>query len=247
MAESAGIQSLDSALKVLDALSDAGAPLSLSELARRVGMPASKVHRYLASFVASGLVAQAGKSGKYDLGPGAIALGLSAMSRLDFVNRTADALPDLCAETGLTAMLSIWGNFGPTIVRWERAAGFIVTTLGLGTTMPLLGSATGRVFLAWGAPNVISMKLAEEKPGHPDLDPAEVAAQIRFSGYSTVFGKLIPGLAAISAPVLNWQNEAEAAVTLIGTDEAITKPDDPAVIALIAFCHRLSQPAPTPA
>jgi DNA-binding IclR family transcriptional regulator len=245
MAESAGIQSLDSALRVLEAMSEAGTPLSLSELARRVDMPASKVHRYLASFVNSGLVAQAGKSGKYDLGPGAIALGLSAMSRLDFVNRTADALPDLCAETGFTAMLSIWGNFGPTIIRWERAAGFIVTTLGLGTTMPLLGSATGRAFLAWAQPNVIAARLAEERVANPSLDTRAIAEQVRGDGYAWVSGDLIPGLAAISAPVLNWQGEIEAAVTLIGTDVAIAEPDSAPVAALKSFCGRLSQPAPT--
>ncbi len=247
MADSAGIQSLDSALRVLEAMAQANAPLSLSDLARRVDMPASKVHRYLASFVNAGLVAQAGKSGKYDLGPGAIALGLSAMARLDFVNRTADALPDLCAETNLTAMLSIWGNFGPTIIRWERAAGFIVTTLGLGTTMPLLGSATGRTFLTWAQPNVIAAKLAEERDAQPSLDARSITAQVRDDGYAWVSGDLIPGLAAISAPVLNWQGEVEAAVTLIGTDVSIAQPDSAPVTALKAFCARLSQPAPTPA
>lgn len=241
MAESSGIQSLDSALRVLQALAAAGGPLSLSDLARQVDMPASKVHRYLASFSHAGLVAQAERSGKYDLGPGATTLGLAAIARLDFVNRTADHLAEVCADSGLTAMLSVWGNAGPTIIRWERAPGFIVTTLGLGTTMPLLGSATGRLFLAHAPANVIAGKLAEERDSHPDLDPNLLAEDVRDAGYAQVSGDLIPGLAAIAAPVLNWQNEIEAAVTLIGTDPAITAPDHPAVATLTAFCTRQSQ------
>ena len=43
----------------------------------------------------------------------------------------------------------LWSSQGATVVRWERAAGFLVTSLGLGSVLPLLGSATGNVFLAW--------------------------------------------------------------------------------------------------
>lgn len=243
MAESAGIQSLDSALMVLGALARAGGPVTLTQLAKDVGMPASKVHRYLASFAHAGMVQQAGPSGKYDLGPAAASLGLAAIGRMDFVNRTADALPDLCAETGLTALLSVWSDTGPTIVRWERAAGFIVTTLGLGTTMPVLTSATGRVFLSYAPETVVKQRLAAEVAANPALDPNKINETVKTAGYAHVSGDLIPGLAAISAPVLNWQSEAEAAVTLIGTDAAITAPDHPAVATLLEFCARLSMTA----
>ena len=49
-------------------------------------------------------------------------------------------------------------------------------------------------------------------------------------------GDLIPGLAAVGAPVLDWQGEAQAAVTLIGTDPAIAAPGAPAIAALTRFC-----------
>ena len=49
-----GIQSLDSALRVLKALSQIDGPVSLTELARQMEMPTSKVHRYLVSFVNAG-------------------------------------------------------------------------------------------------------------------------------------------------------------------------------------------------
>ncbi|SPF79339.1 IclR family transcriptional regulator [Pseudoprimorskyibacter insulae] len=240
MAESAGIQSLDSALVVLEAMARAPGPMTLTQLAKDVNMPASKVHRYLASFAHAGLVQQAGKSGKYDLGPGAARLGLAAVSRMDFVNRTADALPELCADTGLTALLSVWSDNGPTIVRWERAAGFIVTTLGLGTTMPLLRSATGRVFLAYAPPQVIAERLTFEQSTAPGVDPDVINQNVKSDGFAHVSGDLIPGLAAISAPVLNWQSEIEAAVTLIGTDPKIIADTHPAVARLKKFCNDLS-------
>ncbi len=240
MAESAGIQSLDHALEVLGAMAARRGPVALTDLARELGMPASKVHRYLASFVRAGLVEQAVRSGKYDLGPGAVRLGLAAMARMDVVNRTAEALAQIAEETGLTALLTVWGDSGPVIVRWERAAGFIVTTLGLGTTMPLLSSASGQVFLAYLPKPVIEVRLSRELRLAPGADPHALAERVRDAGYAHVAGDLIPGLAAISAPVLNWQGDIEAAVTLIGTDDRITQADHPSVIALISFCEGLS-------
>ncbi|MCT7374621.1 IclR family transcriptional regulator [Chelativorans salis] len=247
-----GIQSLDAALRLLNAMIERRAPASLSELARECGMPPSKVHRYLASFHHAGLVEQAGRSGKYDLGPGAVTLGLSALARHDFVNRASDALPDLRDESGLTALLSVWGTQGATVIRWERAASPMVTSMGLGTTLPLLNSATGRAFLAWAPPAPLQafreaeLRHARQNPAvAPDLLPTEedidkMVQTIRTQGYASVEGKFIPGLVAIAAPILDWQREAQAVITLIGTDPAVVQPRSEAVERLTAFCKELS-------
>lgn len=243
---SGGIQSLDAALRLLAAMGERREAVSLSDLARDCAMPPSKVHRYLASFLHAGLVVQAGRSGKYDLGPGAIRLGLSALARHDFVNATSDALPDLVAQTGLTALLSVWGTQGATVVRWERAAVPTVTSMGLGTVMPLLHSATGRGFLAW-APQaplqaILTAELAQATGDLPrDAEGVgALVAPMRAAGYTWVDGRFIPGLVAVAAPILDWQGEAQAVVTLIGTDPALAESEGPAVKALKAFAAGLS-------
>lgn len=240
--QSGGIQSLDSALRLLQALASRPGPTALSDLARDCAMPVSKAHRYLASFAHAGLVRQAGKSGKYDLGPGAVALGLAAMARNDAVNSAADGLPDLCAETGLTALLSVWGNSGPTVIRWERTANFMVTTLGLGSTLPVVGSATGHVFLAFLPRPLTEARVALDRANAPAVAPDAMAAQVRAAGYATVSGDLLLGLSALAAPVLDWQGEAQAVVTLIGTDPAIVTPDSPAIATLLRYCAERSLP-----
>lgn len=247
-----GTQSLDAALNMLQAMASRHGPVSLSELARLCRMPPSKVHRYLASFQRAGLVAQAGRSGKYDLGPGAVTLGLSALARYDFVNRASEALPDLCAESGLTVLLSVWGDQGATVIRWERAASPSVTSMGLGTTLPLLSSATGRAFLAWAPPAPMQamrdteLRRVRQKPAiAPDLTPTnegleKLQGEIRSRGYAWVDGKFIPGLVAIAAPILDWQGKAQSVVTLFGIDPAITEPGSDAVRHLVAFCQAQS-------
>jgi DNA-binding IclR family transcriptional regulator len=234
-----GIGSVDTAMTILGAFAAASGPLSLTEVSQRTGMAASKLHRYLASLVDAGMLAQPERSGAYDLGPFATSLGLAGIARNDFVNRAADALPGLVAKTGATAMLSVWGGQGPTVVRWERGPNFIVTALGLGATLPLLNSATGRVFLAYLPAAMTASRLGPDRAAAKAL-----AVETRRAGFATVGGDLIPGLHAGAAPVLDWQDEAAAVVTLIGTDPAVTRPDGPAISALRAACRGLSIPRP---
>ena len=173
-----GIQSLDSALALLQILAAMSRPASVSELARAGAMTTSKAHRYLASFINAGLVMQRHRSGRYELGKGALDLGLAAMARDNLINRAADRLEDIVDATGAAALVAIWGPHGPTVVRWERTASFVVTPLALGTVMPVLNSATGRVFLAFG-PQRMVWSLAEAqlararelKLSWPDLEP----------------------------------------------------------------------------
>lgn len=242
-AKTGGIQSLDAALLVLSTMARHDGPFALSDLGRACGMPASKIHRYLASFIKAGLVRQNGRSGTYDLGPGAIELGLAALARHDFVNSVADDLSSLTLATNLTALLCVWGSRGPTVVRWQRAKSFTTTTLGLGTVMPLLDSATGHVFLAYHPADLLETVLSQE-PGGKSKKMREAAKSraetVRHNGYSSVEGQFIPGLYAISAPVLDWQHEIQAAVTLIGTDPATTDPAGDAIAHLRDFCARHS-------
>jgi DNA-binding IclR family transcriptional regulator len=254
--QSLGIQSLDAALRLLNTVVEFQEPVTLSELSRACRMPPSKVHRYLSSFAKAGLIAQTGRSGKYLLGPGAMQLGLAAIGRHDFVNVAADGLSDLCADTGMTALLSVWGNGGATVVRWERAVSPTVTSMGLGTTLPLLTSASGRAFLAWAPPASIravrdvELRRIKKNPSiAPDLKPtaegiAELVRQTKAREYASVEGKFIPGLVAIAAPILDWQNEAQAVVTLIGTDPEAIKPTSEPVNQLIAFCKEKSVALP---
>lgn len=247
-----GIKSLDAALRVLDYLRAHDGPSSLTDIARACEMPPSKVHRYLATFIGAGLVQQRDRSGKYDLGLAALHLGLAAIGRHDFVNHAADGLPDLSAETGLTVLLSVWGSGGATVVRWERGVSPTATSMGLGTTHPLLRSATGRAFLTWAPPSAIlksreaELRHAARNPGLlPDVSPTKSGLETlvnmtRDRGYASVDGMYIPGLVAVAAPVLDWQSQAQVVITLVGTEPGAADAGSPIVRALLKYCAERS-------
>ncbi|MDF1747391.1 MAG: IclR family transcriptional regulator [Alphaproteobacteria bacterium] len=234
--ERRGIGSVDIAMAVLRVFAEASEPLTLKEVGTRTGMATSKLHRYLSSLVTQGMLRQRERSGRYDLGPFAAALGISALARNDFVNETAAILPDLVSKLGTTAMLSVLGASGSTIVRWERGRDHVITTLGLGTVLPLMTSATGQVFLAYSADALTKPLLPKGKYATAQVLKRKIQSQ----GYAVAGGDFIPGLFALAVPVTNWQNEAEAVVTLISTGPDLIDPAAPFLASLKAACQSVS-------
>ncbi len=234
VSRSRGVQSVEVSVGLLTALAANGGPMALSELAAAVDMAPAKVHRYLASFVESGMVDHR-HSGTYDLGPRAAEIGVAAIARIDPVNRAADALADLVEETNLTALLSVWGNAGPTVVRWERATTPLVTTLGLGSVLPATSSATGHAFISYLADRLVAPVIAREAPDKTLADFASLRARVRAEGVATADQDFIPGLFALAAPVLSLDAQPVAVVTLIATERQIISPGHRAREHLIAF------------
>ncbi|MGD1886301.1 MAG: IclR family transcriptional regulator [Cohaesibacteraceae bacterium] len=227
LTRSKGVQSVEVGMLILKAFCRAQGAMSLSEIAQSVGIPPAKVHRYLASLVESGMVVQR-KTGSYDLGRAAAEVGMAAVARYDVVNRAADLLPDVVEATDCTAMLSVWGTLGPTVVRWERSSPPLVTALGVGTLLPLITSATGLAFLAWSPERLAGDHLSNEEMARAQ----SLCADIRREGLAEARQSFIPGLYALAAPVLDLQGQAEAVVTLVSTEKDLLADDSPGRQAL---------------
>jgi len=236
-----GIQSAETGVRLLDVLAQADGALPLKELSARAELDPSNAHRYLASFVHCGLVRQE-PDGRYDLGPLALRIGLAAMQRMDPVQLTERALPELVGETGCTALLSVWSNRGPTVVHWQRSKHPFITNLALGSVLPITRSATGTVMVAFLPSGVTADAIsAESRRENVDREAfsraVERAKRLRLAFAD---GSVTPGLYAVASPVLDWSGEAIAAVTLVGADPTLAKATSRAALALRARCERLS-------
>lgn len=220
-----GIQSVETGGALLTALVASGAPMMLKDVAAAAGMPAAKAHRYLVSFIRVGLVEQDGTAGRYELGPLALQMGLSALGRLDAVRLSAPVLVSLATEFGVTAAAAVWGNRGATIVRWEEPRNIVTVNVRIGAVMPLLRSATGRCFAAFLPSGTTDGIVADElraagraSRGVPRTRTAvrELLREVRETGLARVAGDLIPGIDALSAPVFDHRGTAVLALTVLG-------------------------------
>jgi DNA-binding IclR family transcriptional regulator len=237
-----GIQSVDTGMRLLEVLQKADGPIALKDLSAAAELDPSSAHRYLASFARCGLVRQ-GADARYDFGPLALHIGLAAIRRLDPVQLTERALPDLVADTGYTALLCVWSNQGPTVVHWQRSRNPFVTSLGLGSVLPISQSATGTVLVAFLPPAVTADAIAAEarRRSFDRIAFQRAVERARKTRLAYVDSSVIPGLAAVACPVLQWNGEAAAAVTLIGPDHELAKPTHPASQKLRDFCVRISR------
>jgi IclR family acetate operon transcriptional repressor len=76
-----GVQSLDRAFAILEAMAEAGGPIGLSQLAARAGLPLATIHRLVRTLVDLGYVRQEA-SRQYSLGPRLMRLVDSSTQRL---------------------------------------------------------------------------------------------------------------------------------------------------------------------
>lgn len=205
---SAGVQSVEIGMRVIDHFVSASGPLPLRDVAKGTGLGPSAAHRYLASFVRSGMLVQLGDQ-RYDLGPLATRLGFAALGRVDAIQTVVDALEQFVAETGTTAMLSVWSERGPLVVRWRQGTNPVYTTIAVGSVLPVLSSATGQVFLAWKGDAAV-MALAGSK-----AKASALATAVRNAGYADISGDLVPGLTAVAVPVLDGTGTLVAVITAV--------------------------------
>ncbi|KAF0165081.1 MAG: IclR family transcriptional regulator [Rhodocyclaceae bacterium] len=221
-----GIQSIEVGVPLLRVLADHGAPMMLRDLAREAGMPAAKAHRYLVSFVRTGLATQDPLSGRYDLGHFALDLGLASLARLDAVRVATPVLDALGDEIGETVALAVWGNMGPTIVRWVDSKRPVTVNLRTGAVMPLLHSAIGLCFVAFFDSPLLQRRIEEELEinarGGDTRAPITRAqldaltADIRQHGMSRAVGSVIPGINAFCAPVFDHEGKMALSITGLG-------------------------------
>ncbi|MEO1103858.1 MAG: helix-turn-helix domain-containing protein [Pseudomonadota bacterium] len=230
---SRGVQSVQTGVRLLSILAAAGQPMSLRELSTSASMAPAKVHRYLASFVETGMVDHRG-SGSYDLGPRAAEIGMAALQRVDIVNRASDRLPGLVEEVNATGMLTVWTANGPMVVRWERARVPMSGQIGVGSVLPLLRTATGRAFIAHMPDRVLADLVRSQLP-HGQVDLAALRTQNTDGKVYFADELYQPGVFAIARPILNLHGSAEAVVALISNERSLLAPDGPGYKALLAF------------
>jgi DNA-binding IclR family transcriptional regulator len=242
-----GIQSIEIGNRLIVALAEASTPLMLRDLAKSARMPPSKAHRYLVSFARGGLVVQEAESGRYDLGPLALQLGLAALRRMDAVGLAMPSLRNLSDDIKQTVALAVWANHGATIIRWLGTDAPVAATLRVGSIMPLTRSATGLVFIAhqpqlrWRS--LVTQELAENRRN--GLRPQSLSdlqrplEQIQRDGYA-VTSSFIPGISGMAAPVFAEDGSVALAIVTLGHSASFDQSRDRIAASLIAESRRLS-------
>ena len=229
MAEQQSIQSVDAAMRLLQVLAATNRAMTLKEISAAVGMTASNNHRYMVSFMRASLVCQESDSGRYDLGPFALHLGLAAMGRLDPVTVATKLMMELRARIDLAVSLSIWTPDGPTMIRWLDSSHPLTVNIKPGSRTPLLNSASGRVFLSFEPQEKLKTVLAAElrvrrsrkETAWTTMEEVNaLRAEVRRHGLGRVRGDRVSGVNGLSAPIFDAAGELALTISTIGLEYA---------------------------
>lgn len=242
-----GIQSVELAMRILQALEAGGGPMTLSEIAEHSGFQPNKAHRYLVSLVRSGLASQSQGTGRYDFGPTLRRLGAESLRRTNEVavaSEYATLLRDAC---GHSVNISVWSENGPVLVRWEYGVHVLPINVRVGATLPLLASSSGLVYLANLAPSMTQRVLdAERKRRADDTWPQQRIDEIRdrvlATGLAVTSGGVIPGVSSIAAPVFSSGEFMPLALSVVFPTEVVDQADmDQVSTQLLETSHAISR------
>lgn len=217
-----GVQSVEIGMQILTTLADRGGEETLGALARATGMPAAKAHRYLVSLIKAGFVER--NLPKYVLGPQALRVGLIALGRLDVVEIVTPTLYELRDKIDGTVMLALWGENGPTIVRWIESMRPVTVNVRVGSIMPLIRSATGQVFSAFlpetMTRTLLMAELATAKKQNLDIrtlgDARAMFSAVREKGLGHTAGAVLSGVLGLAAPIFDHNGSLAAVIACLG-------------------------------
>jgi DNA-binding IclR family transcriptional regulator len=219
-----GIQSIEVGYALLEVLAASHGMMSLRDIAAAAQMPPSKAHLYLASYLRVGLVIQESVTARYSLGPAAIRLGVAAIEQTDLLDAARSPVAALVERTGASASLSVWANRGPTIIYRRDGELPVPLSIRLGVVLPVLSSATGRVFMAH-LPQAQWKRLVEQE-GEPGVSLEEMGTLIRRRGFALTDSILNAGFFGVSSPIFDGSGKIAAAITALGLSAAADLDED---------------------
>lgn len=238
-------------MQLLGALADltyGGAPPMLKTLAAAAGLVPAKAHRYLVSFVRSGLVERDINNGRYRLGPLARHIGIASIRGLEVVRTTSPQLSNIGERLEHSVALCVWGARGASVVWVEDYSRPITINTRIGEVLPTLTSATGRVFAAFlprdQTEEVIARERADARRDTTLPSKAEFEQcldRVRAAGVGWTMGGLNPTVNALSAPIFDYRGRTVAALSALGPAELFdATPDGPLANMVKAAAGELS-------
>lgn len=222
--EAANPGSLDRALRIVFAIADGDGPdVGVSELSRSLGMPKAVVHRILKTFTAHGFLSFDERTRRYQLGPGALTVGLAAVRNLDVPGVARPYLERMVASSGETATLSVLQGSERVCVDQVLSPQEVRLSAVLGRPYPLYAGAASKVLLA-ALPDIEVKdyfkrvrldRLTDRTPTDRRRLDADLA-EIRRCGYAASQGEREAGAASVAAAVLEASGRPFGSISICG-------------------------------
>ena len=238
-----GLQSLQTAFRILDELSNAHGPVALTDLAGVLGERKPRIYRHLSTMKQLGIVSQEARNGGYSLGGKLFTLGDAALEQFDLRSVAQPYLTQLRDHTQQTALLSVPGSGEPIVLSCVEYRDRLSISSRPGNRAPPHCSSQGRVALAFIDRATRERLLARKLTAftrHSLTERAQVEARlakIREQFFEYAADEVRLGINAVSAPLFRDADEFIGIMGVVGTSAEIGAPPER---SLIATLHRIA-------
>ncbi len=200
--------SVKKAFQILRFISRTNRGVGISELAKNLEMSKGTVHGIISALNELGAIIRDPLTKKYTLGFTLFELGRLAYSQIDLKDLARPVMEDLMEKTGESIFVGVLNGERVTILDVVESGHDLKITSPIGTTIPLLAGATGKVFLASmeeeQALKIIKSKVFTEFTEHTITDPEQYLQELRLArenGYATDYEEYILGVRAVASPI----------------------------------------------
>ncbi len=206
--------------------------MTISELARGLGINKGTMRDLLETLRAHGLLERDEERKQYRLGPRLARLGMAALGQLDLPRAAHAYLIDLAHRVGGAVLLLVRDGDRAIIVDKADAGQVAVqVSATVGRRIPLAAGACGKVFLAHVDASERARHLGGLRPTprtirEPDAYTAELE-RVRQVGYATDDEEYLSGVRATSAPVYDARGRLAAAVLVVCLTGSLAAQDLP--------------------
>ena len=222
-----GVDAVEVAGTILQALLRLPRPTRLKELEAATGIAAAKLHRYLVSMIRCGLVSRQETGSRYDFGLLTYRMGQVAAHDHSVLSLLEPMFERFVAELGHPDLgqavgIGQWVGHGVTIVRWFESNSALSVRMKPGINLSITTSATAKLLAAYLPREVTEALVRQELLDKGSATDAEVNkvyahyAAIRKSGMARSMGARRSGLHALSVPLFDQQGHVTAAITILG-------------------------------
>jgi DNA-binding IclR family transcriptional regulator len=199
---------IDRALAVLGVLAEAGAPIGVTEIARRLGLPKSVVHYHVTALARNGYVV-GGSDRRYGLGYAALRLGHSGYGNTELRARALHYMRGLHSQTSETVTLTLLTGQDRVYVEQLVSPHEIKMSVELGRPFPLHAGASGKVILAHlpeATRHGLLQRKLERLTERTETDSRVIGAElarIREAGTAASRSERQEGAASVAAVILD--------------------------------------------
>jgi len=227
MAEKYQAPIVKKAFQILRLISETDKGLKISELSRDLGISKSTVHGITTALEELGAITRDPLTKGFTLGFTLFELGRSAYSRIDIKDLARPFMEDLMEKTQESVFLGVRNGEHVTVLDIVESMHDLKITSPIGTTIPLMAGATGKIFLSLMEEKQVS-EIIKSKGLHkytkntitdPDLYLKEIMS-VKEKGYAIDNEEYISGVSAVAAPVAG-KGHLKSAVWVVGFKASI--------------------------